>query len=106
MVIEKVTTTINLRDFHLLGPVPLLGQSPVYCKSTLCYTIPAIAVNQKWREEDCGVSLVRGLASRKWTVDTAATAPLGRVRKPVEGNFPYGAFESDFSQPVSPTHLL
>lgn len=29
VVIEKVTTAVNLRNFHLLGPVPLLGQSPV-----------------------------------------------------------------------------
>lgn len=54
VVIEKVTTAVNLRNFHLLGPVPLLRQSPViyYKKSTLSCTIPVIAENQKWRGEE------------------------------------------------------
>lgn len=37
---------------------------------------------------------------------TQSVDMLGRVQKPVEGIFPYGAFESDFSRPMSPTHLL
>lgn len=53
VVIEKVITAINLKNFHLLGPVPLFGQSPmIYSKSTLCSTIPVVTVKWKrWEEE-------------------------------------------------------
>lgn len=53
VVIEEATTAINLKNFHLLGPVPLFRQSPViYSRSTLCPTTPVMAGKRKRREEE------------------------------------------------------
>lgn len=53
VVIEKVTAAINLKNFHLLGPVPLLRQSPmIYGKSAQCSAVAVIAVKQKRRGEE------------------------------------------------------
>lgn len=50
VVIEKETAAINLKNFHLLGPVPLFRQSPmIYSRSTLCPTTPG---KRKRREEE------------------------------------------------------
>lgn len=53
VVIEKVTAAVNLKNFHLLGPVPLFRKSPmIYGQSALCSTVAVMAVKQKRRREE------------------------------------------------------
>lgn len=81
VVIEKVTTAVNLRNFHLLGPVPLLGQSPViYYKKK--HTELHHSSDSRESEVEGGKRCKQkirnsGLASRKWMGVTAAMVPLG-----------------------------